>query len=508
MERAILRQGGREPGPAVQSNRLHDAYGGWVKGAVCLVAALLLVWGTAQTEKPPQGSPSVPPLPRIVPETFPPSIRKKMQEAYTRALAHPLDPQANGQLGMILQAFNASDPRAEVCYRRALEFAPSTFRWVYYLALVQEEQKSYAEAVASFREVLALNPEYLPAELKLGQCLLRSGEVEGARSTFERALGHHQQSAQVYFELGRVDEARGNLNAASASFRKAIELFPHFGAAHYALALANQRLGKAAEVRTELALAEDYKVESPDAADPMMAELRSLYTDPQYFMALGLAFATRGRWEEAAAEHEKALLFDPHLLQAHVNLVSLYGHLGEFDKAEEHYRAAVVIAPKSPQVYYDHGILLMEQGKNTDAEAAFRKVLELDPGHANAHNNLGDILQREGGLEAAADEFRKAIESRPDFPQAHFNLGRILVNHGNYKEGIPELLKTLDTTDDEARPTYLYALGAAYVRSGDQQNGLLYLRKAREQAVAQRQSKLVESIDRDLRLLETSGPHD
>ena len=235
-----------------------------------------------------------------------------------------------------------------------------------------------------------------------------------------------------------------------------------------------------------------------------MAELRNLYTDPQYFVTLGVQFASRGELQDAVAQHEKALELDSRLLNAHINLISLYGRLRIFDKADEHYRAAVEIAPNNPQPYYDHGVLLMEEGKNADAETAFRKVLELDPDHANAHNNLGDLLQREGKLEAAADEFRKAIESDPDFPQAHFNLGRILVNQENYKEGISEFLKTLNTSDEDAKPSYLYAVGAAYARSGDAENGLQYLRMAREQAAARHQPKLVESIDRDMKLVETS----
>src|SRR5436309_15749103 len=100
----------------------------------------------------------------------------------------------------------------------------------------------------------------------------------------------------------------------------------------------------------------------------------------------------------------------------------------------------------------------MEEGRSADAETAFRKVLELDPDHANAHNNLGDLLQREGKLEAAADEFRRAIENNPDFPQAHFNLGRILVNHANYNEGISELVKTPNTSDQDAKPSDVYAV--------------------------------------------------
>ena len=98
-------------------------------------------------------------------------------------------------------------------------------------------------------------------------------------------------------------------------------------------------------------------------------------------------------------------------------------------------------------------------------------------------------------------EFRKAIEEKPDFPQAHFNMGRILVNQGEYKQAIAELLKTLSTDDKDLRPSYVYAIGAAYARADDRPNALRYLRLAREQAAERQQAKLLEDIDHDLAIL-------
>ena len=74
-----------------------------------------------------------------------------------------------------------------------------------------------------------------------------------------------------------------------------------------------------------------------------------------------------------------------------------------------------------------------------------------------------------------------------------------------YEEGIRELKKTLQP-EDENTPRYMYALGAAFARSGDHQNGLRYIRQARDGAAALGQFGLVASIDRDLRTLESSRP--
>jgi len=99
------------------------------------------------------------------------------------------------------------------------------------------------------------------------------------------------------------------------------------------------------------------------------------------------------------------------------------------------------------------------------------------------------------------DRLKKAVQDDAADSQAQFNAGRILVHRQNYREGIQHLLKSLSTTDRENKPSYLYAVGAAYVRAGDRENGLRYLNLARQEAAALEQSKLVESIDDDLRTL-------
>ena len=80
---------------------------------------------------------NLPRLPHTVPDSFPLSLREKVQSAYAAALARPQDALANGRLCMILQAYNKSDERAEDCYQRAHQLDPASFRWAYYLGSVQ-----------------------------------------------------------------------------------------------------------------------------------------------------------------------------------------------------------------------------------------------------------------------------------------------------------------------------------------------------------------------------------
>jgi tetratricopeptide (TPR) repeat protein len=447
---------------------------------------------------------AVPGVPRVTFDSFPAAVLEQVRKSYDAATANPSDAEASGKLAMLLDIYDRKD-LAAICYQRAHLLAPTSFRWLYYLGSLQVSQGKKAEAAATLRAALKLDPDYLPAQLKLAEDLLTAGELDESDKIYEEVLKTHPDSAEARYGLGRILAARGDLAAAVDSYRKACELFPNYGAAHYALAMAYRKRGKSEEAQQHLRAYELKKNIVPPVEDPLRDALRKLDQGAASHLERGVALEQVGRLQDAIAETEEALRLDPTLVQAHVNLIILYGRVGDREKAKEHYQAAVKLNPNQfPDAYYNYGVLLIQEGKLDEAEKAFRQALEVRPSYADAHNNLGNLLERQGKFPEAIAEYKKAIESQPDFRQPHFNLGRILVNQQQYQEGIQHLQQTL-TPIDENTPTYLYALGAAYGRAGDQQNALRYLRQARDQATTRGQRELVASIEKDLQSLEAGG---
>ncbi|MGH9832014.1 MAG: tetratricopeptide repeat protein, partial [Blastocatellia bacterium] len=168
------------------------------------------------------------------------------------------------------------------------------------------------------------------------------------------------------------------------------------------------------------------------------------------------------------------------------------------------YRAAFEINPDLPDNHFNFGVLLAGQERDKEAALAFRRCLELNPYYAEAHHNYALLIEREGKLDEAARHYRKAIENKPGYRPAHFHLGRILVNQNKLAEAIEHFQKTL-TPEDADTPRFTYALGATYIRAGDRQKGIHYLREALKRASAIDQTQLAGSIERDLRLLEKDG---
>jgi tetratricopeptide (TPR) repeat protein len=465
---------------------------------VAFLLGLVLAQAPARSDRPPD-------LPQLKFANFLPAVREQIEKVSAAAHAHPTNAEASGQLGMVLDAYEQHDA-AETCYRRAHLLDAKSFRWLYYLGSVQAAQGRHEDAAASLRGALALKPDDVPAQLRLAESLLTAGQLDEAGRAAELVVHAQAGNAEAHYHLGRVAAARSDLTTAVVEFSKACDLFPSYGAAHYALAMAYRTLGRTEDARQHFALYEQHKGTVPPLDDPLRREVTALNLGSVAHIRRAADLDRAGRTGEAIAETLEALRVDPRSVQAEINLVSLYGRLGRYQEATAHYEAAVAIDPNQADLHYNYGVLLLKQGRIGDAEAAFQEAVRINPSYVEAHNNLGTVFEQQGRLDAALREFAAVVESRPGDRAAHFRIGRILANQQKYNLAIQHFLKTL-TPEDDNTPRYRYALGATYARAADNANAIKYLREARTGAAARGQEQLVSSIDRDLKSLETAGAH-
>lgn len=462
----------------------------WLTSKSFVLAGALSVLALAQT---------LPDLPPIAIDSFGVEIREQIRKVFAEAQAKPRDAEANGRLGMTLQTYEQYESAA-VCYQRAQRLSPTEFRWTYYLAVSQAAAGKHSEAGLTFKDAIRLKPDYLPAQLRLADALFAAGQSAEAAKLYEQASGF----AQASYGLGRIKSAASDHAAAAEHFRKAVELFPEYGAAHYALGLALRNLGQTAKAQEHLALSQKFKDSRPPLNDPLLNSIAELNSAASELLKRGVMFESAGKLPEAIADHERAIEANPQLVQAHINLISLYARTRQFDKAEKHYRAAVAINPNMTDSHYNFGVMLTMQDRFGEAAKAFQRALLLDPYSAEAHHNYAAMIEREGRLDEAAQHYRRAIENKPGHRMAHFHLGRILVNQDKLAEAIEHFQKSL-TPEDEQTPMFTYALGATYSRAGDNGKAIQFLRQALKSATAQGQTQLAASIERDLRKLEKSN---
>jgi len=468
------------------------------------LTAILLAGACSVPSRTTRHSSDLPNLPRLTIANFRPQIRDQLQQAYRAVEAKPSEPEANGRLGMLLHAFEQYES-AELCYRRARILDSNRFQWAYYLGLAQALEGKNEDAAAALRDAVRLDASYLPARLKLAEVLLNLRRLDESDEICRSIAKDDPGFAPAYYCSGRVATARGDVKTSIDEYRKACQLHPSFGTAHYALALASQRSGETAEAAQHMAAYQKYKSDGdPQPEDPLLEAIRPLDNTALAHLMKGVELETAGQIDAAIAEHEEAVKQDPKLAQAHANLIALYARAGRGEKAESEYQATVKINPNLSQSHYDYGVFLVSQNRHRDAEAAFRKALEISPNYAEAHSNLGAMLERKGKSGEAIRHYRAAIESKPNFRQAHFQLGRLLLMEKKPREAIAELSQTLTPADADT-PRFMYALGVACAEAGDYTGASRWLHEAGQQAASLGQEQLSAQIAATLRKVEEKG---
>jgi tetratricopeptide (TPR) repeat protein len=117
-------------------------------------------------------------------------------------------------------------------------------RDLFKLAEAQEaEDRDSAEA--SYRALLAADPDHAGAALNLGAMLCEAGRCEEALALYDEAIERHSDDPLLHFNRAIALEDRERFDEAISSYARSIELVPEMSDAHYNVARLYERSGQA-----------------------------------------------------------------------------------------------------------------------------------------------------------------------------------------------------------------------------------------------------------------------
>ncbi|MDB5754989.1 MAG: hypothetical protein JWR56_1417 [Massilia sp.] len=129
---------------------------------------------------------------------------------------------------------------------------------------------------------------------------------------------------------------------------------------------------------------------------------------------LGYLLALTGRWRESEQAYRNAIARQPWQLQVHLNLGAMLAACRRVDEAEAVYREALRIGPASPEAWSSLGVLFACAKRESEAEQCYRMAMALDPSYRKAPFNLAYLLLRQGRY----DEGWRCREARDAAPLA------------------------------------------------------------------------------------------
>lgn len=116
--------------------------------------------------------------------------------------------------------------------------------------------------------------------------------------------------------------------------------------------------------------------------------------------------------EEAIAESEKLIKFDPDDASSYIELGLCYEENEEIEKAIKCYKLIMKRFPKDSRSYINLGHVYERRKKRDDmAMVCYEKAFELNPGNEWAINNIGAIIQKKGRWRDALNYYEKAYEA-------------------------------------------------------------------------------------------------
>jgi len=248
-----------------------------------------------------------------------------------------------------------------------------------------------------------------------------AGRNDEAVASYRQLLQVDPDQAEVYVNMGIALRAQGRAGEAAACYKQAIQLKPEFVEAYYNLANVLKEQGRFAEA-----------VENYEQA----VRLRPEFSQAHYNLANALR--SSGRLADAIESYRRAVRLKSDYVAAYVNLAMTLKDLGRTDDAIDNYKQAIRLKPDYHQAHNNLGIALKELGRLDEAIESYAEAIRLRPGYAETHNNMGIALHARGEHDEALGACERAIELKPDYPQAHWNRSLVLLLKGRFEEGWEE----------------------------------------------------------------------
>lgn len=170
----------------------------------------------------------------------------------------------------------------------------TSYWWLLFKASAAITAKRYPDAIAAYRQIIALRPNDADARSAIGNLYAESGEVELAVREFEQLVAIAPTDADAWFNLGFLHDKREELADAEGCFRKAIELRPTLDRAWYGLGLVLVRADRLEE-----------------AADAFQRNVKLQPHSPYGYYQLGMTHHHLGHGAEAWQIQRQLAEFEP-----------------------------------------------------------------------------------------------------------------------------------------------------------------------------------------------------
>ncbi len=335
-------------------------------------------------------------------------------------------------------------------------------------ARVAARRAELKEALALYEQVLAAHPDSAEVHGEVGFWLLAAKQPRQALAHLERAKSLQPEVPRHALDLALARSRTGDLAGAERELRELLRLRPSYRSAQVALGGLLRKQGAHAEAIEVLRV----------AASSGGNEERA-----RALVALGAAYLSAERREEAEKSFEQAILFAPARAEVRLGIARAWLSGGSREDQEKAMALLLRTAELAPDLAPVHAALGRAQERRGDeeaAEAAYTRALQLDPDYRYVRRRLLRLALGRRDYERARFEAQRLLRDAPEVPEHHF---------------LAALVAERDGQLDEAREHYQAAIkqaGGGYPEA--------FLNLGRMEKGAGRPEQALEAYEQALRL--------
>ncbi len=370
---------------------------------------------------------------------------------------------------------------------KLLPYGPRSYELHELLGMVYASLAQNDKAIDHLKTAVQIKPELAEARINLGATLAHAGKSEPAAEQFRKAVslqpGNYDANhdlAELYLQSGKVGEAQPYLE-------QAYRIHPDASDNGYNLAMADFLLGKRDEARqvvNELVKVKDTgelrnllgQIDEKDGKyveaandyeaaahldpsednlfdwgsemllhrtyEPAIAifqqGIERFPKSPRMFIGLGLAYYSRGKYDDAIKALVSASDLNPSDPRAYVFLAKAYNSSPlQADEVIQRFRRYAELQPGNAMAQYYYAVSLWKGKRVSDpgtdmntVESLLQKAISLDDSLAEAHVQLGNLYADQHQYEKSIPQYERALALDPNLSDAHYRLGTDYVHVG------------------------------------------------------------------------------
>ena len=210
-------------------------------------------------------------------------------------------------------------------------------------------------------------------------------------------------------------------------------------------------------------------LDSPDEA--LFAFEKAIETNPNFapaFLGRANAMIALDPEFDIEADLTQAVVLDPSLASAHLELIAYYLSIGNYEFAIDTLDIAEALIPESPLIYAYRSQAYLQSGENDLALEAAQQAYELDQTILTVYQTLGNLHLISGNPASASHYLEIYLRYITDDAEAWATYGRALFEQGDH---FGEAMQAFDLalTLDENSFTALLFRGFSYLEVGEGQ---------------------------------------